>query len=69
MFGNFEMLIGFIEKHCQECPKFAADFERFNNEMIRRTMTNLQITSAEDTRGGTFASGTATAAPTTIFSG
>ena len=30
LLGNFDKLIKFIEKHCEECPKFARDFERLN---------------------------------------
>ena len=47
--GNFDMLINFIEKHCQECPKFANDFEQLNREMTQKTMANLQDCLASPT--------------------
>ena len=41
LLGNFDMLMAFIDRHCQECPRFAHDFEQLNRYVAQRTMEKL----------------------------
>ena len=42
------MLINFIEKHCQECPKFASEFDQLSKDMTQKTLQNLHLTSPSE---------------------
>ena len=48
LLGNFDMLMAFINKHCQECPSFAQEFEQLNRDVAQHTMANLQKATEPD---------------------
>ena len=39
-----DLLASFIDKHCSECPKFAAEFDQLSHTMTQRTLERLSST-------------------------